>query len=78
MLNDLETMCLSLVAHGHSPAAIADRAGVSRTAIAGLVAAARTKLGARNTLHAVALASRLDLVMREFEGQKLRSTTTDG
>ncbi len=66
MLNDLETLCLSLVAHGHSPASIAERAGVPRAAIAELVDAACAKLGARNTLHAVARACRLDLLVREF------------
>lgn len=68
MLNDLETICLSLLAQGHSRTSIAERAGVSRTAVAGLIEAACGKLGARNTLHAVARACQLDLLTQDNGG----------
>lgn len=62
MLDELEILCLTLVAHGHSAASIAVHAGVPRNAIGDLLTTACSKLQADNLLHAVAKACRLDLL----------------
>ena len=54
MLNDLEMMCLSLVAQVRLPASIAAHAGTPEAAIADLVDDVCSKLQARNTPEAVA------------------------
>lgn len=67
MLSEIEILCLALVAQGHSPRSIAGRADVPLAAIARQIEEACRKLDARNTLHAVAKACRLELLPRNIE-----------
>jgi len=62
MLDELEILCLTLVAYGHSATSIAIHADVPRNAIGELLSRACGKLQADNLLQAVAKACRLDLL----------------